>query len=155
MGIENKKVIMKRVILLLLFIGFIQGCQTNKDYTQKGLSKGAPPTIQFGTTCRLNYCSDCRVNSCPIGRQELLGAPCSCGIQNGVVSRWPNNCIKPTLQAVCFREISHFKLNVADITYFAYVSLGSNRESKYRIVIDLERVFSPKDEWPEKLWCSV
>ena len=87
METTNRKVIMKRIILLLFFIGFIQGCQINNDYTEKGLSNGAPPTIQFGTSCRLNYCSDCRVNSCPIGRQELVGAICSCGIHNGVVSR--------------------------------------------------------------------
>ncbi len=87
METTNRKVIMKRIILLLFFIGFIQGCQINNDYTEKGLSNGAAPTIQFGTSCRLNYCSDCRVNSCPIGRQELVGATCSCGIHNGVVSQ--------------------------------------------------------------------
>lgn len=87
MKTTDRKVIMKRIILLLFFIVFIQGCQINNDYTEESLSNDAPPTIQFGTSCRLNYCSDCRVNSCPIGSQELLGATCSCGIHSGVVSR--------------------------------------------------------------------
>jgi hypothetical protein len=78
---------MKRFILLLFFIGLIQGCHTNKAYMKEGLSNDVPQTIQLGTRCMLNYCSDCMVNSCPIGRQELVGATCSCGIRNGVVSR--------------------------------------------------------------------
>jgi hypothetical protein len=84
---KDKKVIMKRTISFLFFIGFIQGCQTNSNYTEKDLSNGARPPIQFGSRCVLHFCSDCSVHSCIISRQELVGANCSCGTQNGVVSR--------------------------------------------------------------------
>jgi len=82
---------LKHIILFLLFLVFIQGCQANHDLTDKYRKDGAPPRVEFGATCNLNYSSESRVRTCPIGGQDLLGATCSCntenGIQYGVVGR--------------------------------------------------------------------
>lgn len=82
---------MKKFMFLLLIMGIVQGCQTNNSLSERKSSSDIPPTIEFGSTCRINYCSECRIQSCPIGGQDLVGASCSCntrnGIQNGFVGR--------------------------------------------------------------------
>jgi hypothetical protein len=86
-----REMVMKRIMLLLFFFVCIQGCQSNYGLTDKHRADGAPPRVEFGATCNLNYNSESRVSTCPIGGQDLLGMTCSCntenGIQYGVVGR--------------------------------------------------------------------
>ena len=84
MKFAYRKMVLKQIILLLFFLVFIQGCQANYGLTDKHSSDGAPPRVEFGATCNLNYSSESRVRTCLIGGQDLLGATCSCNTQNGL-----------------------------------------------------------------------
>jgi hypothetical protein len=75
---------LKRIILFLVILVCIQGCQANYDLTDKRRSDGALPRVEFGATCHLNYSSESQVSTCPVGRQELSGSTCSCNTQNGI-----------------------------------------------------------------------
>lgn len=75
---------MKKFVLMLSILGLTQGCHVNNEVTESKLSNELPPTIQFGSTCRINYCNDCRIQSCSIGGQDLIGASCSCNTRHGI-----------------------------------------------------------------------
>jgi hypothetical protein len=84
MKLTYRKMDLKQIILFLVILVCIQGCQANYDLTDKNRSDGALPRVEFGSTCNLNYSSESRVSTCPLGRQELSGSTCSCNTQNGI-----------------------------------------------------------------------
>ncbi|QCZ94697.1 hypothetical protein [Salinimonas iocasae] len=75
------------IFAALLSAMMLPGCVLSEEHADT-----MTPTVDMGATCRLETCPDCApVNACPLDKQEILGASCSCptpnGIQYGQVTR--------------------------------------------------------------------
>lgn len=75
------------IFAVLLSAMVLPGCVLSGEHADP-----MTPAVKMGATCRLETCPDCApVNACPLDKQEILGASCSCptpnGIQYGQVTR--------------------------------------------------------------------
>jgi hypothetical protein len=99
---DLKELKMQNFIILLMCIGFVQGCTNNQTLTNDDIRQSiidefksnkneAGQPIELGGTCSYRGSSNSSSNKCSLKSMQLAGMPCTCttinGVHNGSVTR--------------------------------------------------------------------
>jgi hypothetical protein len=99
---DLKELKMQKFIILLMCIGFMQGCANNQTLTNdeirqsivdvfKSNKNEAGQPIELGGTCSYRGSSNSSSDKCSLKSMQLAGMPCTCttinGVHNGSVTR--------------------------------------------------------------------